>query len=198
MGINPRSDDVQLGEGRRRQYSNGNRSQVSGPSQSNWTRWNRNSGAIRAPETVSTIRPTTNVPAVGQTSVPRVGPSTSTVGKTTPAQDEAVVSMVHQIFYLASIEKIRERVYHPSNRVEPFNQALLMERCLRDIGSRMARQGLSASAPSASLGAPIQVTQAVPVQPAASATIAVAAVPAAAAASQSSGQTALRQIYGVA
>ena len=194
----PRSDDVQLGESSHRQYSDGNRSQVSGPSQSNCTRWNRNSGAIRVPETVSTIRPTTNVPAVGQTSVPRVGPSTSTLGQTTPAQDEAVVSMLHQIFDLASIEKIRERVYHPSNRVEPFNQALLMERCLRDIGSRMARQGLSASAPSASLGAPIEVTQAVPVQPAASATIAVAPVPAAAAASQSSGQTALRQIYGVA
>ena len=103
----------------------------------------------------------------------------------------------HLIFDLASIEKIRERVYHLSNRVEPFNQALLMERCLRDIGSRMARQGLSASAPSASLGAPIQVTQAAPVQPAASATITVAPVPAAAAASQSSGQTAPRQIYGV-
>ena len=146
---------------------------------------------------MSTIRPTTNVPAVGQTSVPRVGPSTSKVGQTTPAQDEAVVSM-HQIFDLASIEKIRERVYHPSNRVEPFNQALLMKRCLRDIGSRMARQGLSASAPSASLGAPIQVTQAAPVQLAASTTIAVAPVPAAAAASKSSGQTAPRQIYGVA
>ena len=147
---------------------------------------------------MSTIRPATNVPAVGQTSLPRVGPSTSTVGQTTPAQDEAVVSMLHQIFDLASIEKIRKRVYHPSNRMEPFNQALLMERCLRDIGSRMAGQGLSASAPAASLGAPIQVMQAVPVQPAASATIAVAPVPAAAAASQSSGQTARRQIYGVA
>ena len=73
-----------------------------------------------------------------------------------------------------------------------------MERCLRDIGSRMARQGLSMSAPSASMTAPIQVTQAVSVQPAASATIAVAPVPDAAAASQSSGQTAPRQIYGVA
>ena len=55
-----------------------------------------------------------------------------------------------------------------------------MERCLRDIGSRIARQGLSASAPSASLGDPIQITQAVPVQYSAS------------------GQTAPRQIYGVA
>ena len=196
----PRSDDVQSGEGSRRQYSDGNRSQVSGPSQSNWTRWNRNSGAVRAPETVSTSRPT-SVSMVGQTSVSVVGPSTTnvpTVGQTTPAQDEAVVSMLHQIFDLANIEKIRERVYHPSNRVEPFNQALLMERCLRDIGSRMARQGLSASAPSASLGAPVQVTRAVPAQPAASASIAVAPVPAAAPSSQPSGQTAPRQIYGVA
>ena len=204
----PRSDDVQSGEGSRRQYSDGNRSQVSGPSQSNWTRWNRNSGAVRVPETVSTSRPTsvsmvdqTGVSMVGQTSVSVVGPSTTnvpTVGQTTPAQDEAVVSMLHQIFDLANIEKIRERVYHPSNRVEPFNQALLMERCLRDIGSRMARQGLSASAPSASLGAPVQVTRAVPAQPAASASIAVAPVPAAAPSSQPSGQTAPRQIYGVA
>ena len=106
---------------------------------------------------MSTIKPTTNAPAVGQTSVPRVGPSTSTVGQTTPAQDEAVFSMLHQIFDSASIEKIRERVYYPSNRMEPFNQALQMQRCLRDIGSRLAQQGLSASAPSASLGAPIQV-----------------------------------------
>ena len=196
----PRSDDVQSGEGSRRQYSDGNRSQVSGPSQSNWTRWNQNSGAVRAPETVSTSRPT-SVSMVDQTSVSVVGPSTTnvpTVGQTTPAQDEAVVSMLHQIFDLANIEKIRERVYHPSNRVEPFNQALLMERCLRDIGSRMARQGLSTSAPSASLGAPVQVTRAVPAQPAASASIAVAPVPAAAPSSQLSGQTAPRQIYGVA
>ena len=99
---------------------------MSGPSQSNWARWNRNSGAVRAPETVSTSRPTsvsmvdqTGVSMVGQTSVSVVGPSTTnvpTVGQTTPAQDEAVVSMLHQIFDLANIEKIRERVYHPSNR----------------------------------------------------------------------------------
>ena len=58
--------------------------------------------------------------------------------QTTPTQDEAMVAMLHQIFDLASIEKIRERVYHPSKRVEPFSQALLKERCLRDIGCRMA------------------------------------------------------------
>ena len=146
---------------------------------------------------MSTARPT-SVPTEGQTSVSVVGPSTSTIGQTTPAQDEAVVSMLHQIFHLANIEKIRERVYHPSNRVEHFNQALLMECCLRDIGSRMDRQGLSASAPSASLGAPVQVSRAVPVQPAVSATIAVAPVSAAVLSSQSSGQTTLRQIHGVA
>ena len=67
-----------------------------------------------------------------------------------PGQDEAVVSMQHHMFDLASIEKIRERVYHPSSRMEPFNQALLIERCLGDMGSRMARKGLSTLAPSAS------------------------------------------------
>ena len=126
----PRSDHVQSGEGSCRQYSDGNRSQVNGPP-TNWTRWNRNYGAVRALETVSTERPT-NVPMVGQTSVSMVSSSTTNVpmvGQTMPAQDEAVVSMLHQIFDLANIEKIRERVYHPSNRVEPFNQALLMESC---------------------------------------------------------------------
>ena len=44
------------------------------------------------------------------------------IGKTTPTQDKAIVSMLHQIIDLANIVKIRE--------------------CsLRDIGSRMDQQG---------------------------------------------------------
>ena len=94
----PRSDYVQSGEGSCRQYSDGQRSQVSGPSQSKWTRWNQNSGATRAPETVSTIRPTTSGPMIDRTtSVPTLGQATNVpmVGQTMPAQDEAVVSMLH-------------------------------------------------------------------------------------------------------
>ena len=80
------------------------------------------------------------MPTVGQTSVLMVGPSTTNVlmvDQTTSIQDEAVVSMLHQIFHLAKIE-IRERVHHPSQRVEPFNQAVLIDCCLRNISSRMA------------------------------------------------------------
>ena len=53
--------------------------------------------------------------------------------KTTNSQDERVVSMLIELYPMLLPKLIRERVFMAHNRVEPYDQPLLMERCLRDI-----------------------------------------------------------------
>ena len=52
---------------------------------------------------------------------------------TSTTEDEQVVSILMQMYPMLRPDQVRERVFMSHNRREPFDQPLLLERCLGDI-----------------------------------------------------------------
>ena len=75
-------------------------------------------------------------------------------------ESESVVSVLIQIYPIVRPYTIRDSVYNPHNRQPPVNQGILLERCSRDIRSRMLHAAEAQEVPAA-LGAPSTSTSTV-------------------------------------
>ena len=83
-------------------------------------------------------------------------------GRTTPEEDAEVVRMLTILNPALRPDAIRECVFNPINRIEPFTQSLLMERCLGYLRNFLFRLALGPTGPVSSLGTATLTSATVP------------------------------------